>query len=335
MKQILAILILCILQYACQRREIDYEYEGNVEVSVVPEWCDDVIEAEMPKYLKACFYPVNGGKMHERYIDPEGETVKIPSGEYNIVVYTWRINANAQTVQFRNQEHFDTFEAYTAETLRSENRKHTTPILLQPDNYMHSWSSSDAPVSIKKTGIQSSDFSKRENLCVVINPRMQNQVKRYSVRIQIMNIKSIASIEAHVTGSTGQFRLAHGSVSSDHYAIKIEPYLAATKNDDAIVDLSFNTFGMHLNSTRNSENAVGPVNLVITTVNGDNLTQKSVIDLTENIIAIENGEKDEIDHKELPPVVVEPSAPPESGGGGFNPPEIGDWEDGGSSDLVF
>lgn len=333
MKYILTILMFCYFSSACQRRELDYNYNDNLDVLIVPDWSQLQTGAEVPLYLKACFYPVDGGKMLERYIDPDGETIKIPPGKYNVIVYTWRINANAQTVQFRSTERFETLEAYTAETSNSKNEQYTTQIIMQPDDYMYSWSSLSTPVSITKSGLQS--ISKDENKQVVcINTTMKNRVKRYKIRIRIENHMSIASIEAHITGSTGWYRLADGSMSPDHFSINVEPSLAETKNDNsAIVDFSFNTFGILLSNTRYSDSLTGNIRLVIKTVNGNNLTQEVTIDLTENIISIENGDKEEIDQEDHPPIVVEPSTPPEGGGGGFNPPEIGDWEDGGSIDL--
>lgn len=322
MKKFLIILLISLASLSCERRELDHDYFGSIDVLVQPDWSELPNGVEMPQYLKAYFYPTHGGKAIERYIDPEGEIVQVPPGEYNVILYTWRINSDAQSVQFRGCDCFETIEGYTAQMVRSSvNRvEPTSPIILQPDDYMYSWSSSNSSIAITKSAMQSQSTSKGDTKkVVVIDALMQNRVKHYKVCILIENNSSAATIDAYVTGATGWYRLADGALSDKHYSVNIEPAIVQTKssgNGSAVVDFSFNSFGLLLDKSEDI------VELIITTVNGDGIRQAFVLDLTADMIAIEQGKKEEVTPADHPAIVIEPSKPPE--GGGFSPPTVGD-----------
>lgn len=327
MRRIVAILSLCLLILSCQRRELDYTYNNSIDVLVMPDWSSLPTGAELPQYLKACFYPTDGGKVIERYVEPQGETVKVPIGEYNVVVYTWRINGNAQSVQFRGTDKFETIEAYTAELSSSANRATSYPIILQPDSYLYSWSSAGLPIHVTKSGMQENPVSKGDKATrvIVVTAPMVNRVIQYKVNLKIENHTSVASIEAHIKGTSGWYRLSGGDLSNTAYATNIEPYISEVVSDGAIANFSFFTFGFSPEML-----ASGDISIRIVTVNGDGKEQTYEIDMREDILAIDSGDKGEVTPDEKPPIVVEPTKPVD---GGFKPPEVGDWDDGGTTDV--
>ena len=123
-----------------------------------------------------------------------------------------RMNAQAQTVQFRNSTFLD-FEAYTDETSRSKQKTKTEddePIIIQPDDYMYSWSSIDEPFLLTKKAL--AIMTKSENITKYnITAEMVNMVSKYLFQVDIINYKEIASIEIMVTGANGWVRLGDGS----------------------------------------------------------------------------------------------------------------------------
>ena len=150
------LLFLSLVLISCERRPLTYDYNDTLIVDINIDWQNLSKDGELPKYLKAMFYPVDGGVVVERYLESLGGELRIPQNEYNILIYTWRINAGAQSVQYRNIKSFTTIEAFTGETSKSKEKSKINgeTIILQPDNYLFSWTSYDEPLDLTKKSLE-------------------------------------------------------------------------------------------------------------------------------------------------------------------------------------
>ena len=102
-------LLPCLLTMlsGCGFREVldDYPVSG---VRIVLDWADAA--ENLPKTMRVIFYPKDTeGRKVEGYLPTAGGEMKVPPGNYAVVVY----NYNTESVCIENDESYETIKAYT------------------------------------------------------------------------------------------------------------------------------------------------------------------------------------------------------------------------------
>lgn len=314
----LSLLLLC----GCQRRDLTYDYEEGVPFRVELNWSNLKTGEEQPQYVKALFFPAGGGKAVERYIKTEGQEVQVPAGAYNIIIYTWRTNAVAQTVQFRGNS-YDTFEAYTEEKdlrLPLQRSGNSIPVVPQPDA-LYAWNSTNDPVEIsytkglttKSQSVSKSKSASPHTLIAV----MQSMVREYQFEINVRNAEELNSLYAVLTEVYGSQPLGNGTKSDQRYGLLAQEVVPVGESGEITTyRCSVKAFGFH--DTDKS--------FIINITNTSGGGQQETIDITGAIDNQDNGTTSPGE-----PIVVAPKEKPieverSEVGGGFVPPTLGDWE---------
>ena len=102
-------LLPCLLtmRSGCGFREVldDYPVSG---VRIVLDWVD--VAENLPKTMRVIFYPKDTeGRKVEGYLPTAGGEMKVPPGNYAVVVY----NYNTESVCIENDDSYETIKAYT------------------------------------------------------------------------------------------------------------------------------------------------------------------------------------------------------------------------------
>lgn len=309
-------LLFCLLVPAgCERRPLTYDTEEGVPFRIELDW-NALNGAEQPLYVKALFFPVDGGRAIERYVDPAGQEVNVPPGTYNIIVYTWRTNAAAQTVQFRGDT-YDTFEAYTQEKqqrLPLQRSETSLAVVPQPDA-LYAWNSTDEPVEVSYTkGLTTRQAKSAHSLTAA----MQSMVREYQFEINVRNAEEINTLYAVLTHVYGSQPLGGGTASEQTYGLLAQEVVRVSGNEEVVTyRCRVKAFGFYPQEK----------SFIINITNQSGSGQQEVIDITQPIDDRDNGLVPPTDPivvaPQEDPIVVERS--PVGGGGGFVPPTLDDW----------
>ena len=98
---------LPVLLAGCDFRDILDEYPVS-GVKIKFNWKG--VADKLPEGMRVIFYPKSEeGRKVESYLSVEGGEVKVPPGRYDMVIY----NYNTECVLIRNDEAYETIEAYT------------------------------------------------------------------------------------------------------------------------------------------------------------------------------------------------------------------------------
>lgn len=310
---------ICIFLFSsCERRELTYGKQENTPFRMVLDWSALQDGEEKPQYIKALFFPVNGGTCIERYLSPDDGEISVPDGEYRIIVYNWRTNATVQTIQFRGDT-YSNFEAYVAPrstTLRSRNEPEL-PIIPQPDEQLYAWNTGDETVIVSNTApvLRTRTLQGNE-----LNVSMSKKVRIYTLSIHIKNTQYISNMHAAVRDAYGAVPLGDGT-DRDERRYGIETTMQQGESESGVT-----TYHCRINSFELFDDKEQKLVVNITNTN-DEVQQKETV-ITD---AIQKADKGEVAPGEpqvvIPPespIVVKPGA---SAGGGFTPPTVGDWEE--------
>lgn len=108
------LIITCFIKCNTDEKQEQTSY-GFIWYSL--KWDQVISGYEIPKKLRYCFYPVDGGAMTQIEGDAEGLKFILPPDNYRLLIF----NCDADNVKFRNMESFETAEAYIPETKASGN----------------------------------------------------------------------------------------------------------------------------------------------------------------------------------------------------------------------
>lgn len=307
-----------ILLSGCQRRELTYDYEEGVAFRLEIDWSALKAGEEQPTHVKAIFFPVDGGKVEERYVNPEGGEIKVPAGTYNIIVYTWRTNTEGQTVQFRGDS-YETFEAYTEEKhqrLPVQRSETSVVVVPQPDAF-YAWNSTSEPVEISYSkGLVQKNKTATVN---TLNAIMKSMVQEYEFEINVRKAEDIRTMYVVLTEVFGSLPLGEGLPRIDHYGLLVQDVLRVGDiGEITTYRCKAATFGFH------DTDKSFIINMTHTTGSG----QQEIIDITEPIDERGSGttpfEKPIVVASKEDPVIVDKK---EGDSGGFVPPTLGDWDE--------
>lgn len=310
------VVLLCLLLLGgCERRPLTYDDDEGVPFRLKPDWSLLADADEQPLYVKALFFPVEGGKAVERYIDPAGEEVRVPPGKYNLIVYTWRTNAAAQTVQFRGDT-YDSFEAYTRvkdQRLPVQRSQTSIPVVPQPDA-LYAWNCNAQPIEVSYTkGVQGQPA--RAN---VVTALMQSMVHEYEFEINVRNAGEINTLYAVLTHVYGSQPLGGGTPDKQQYGLLAQEVIRVAGDEEtATYRCRVVAFGFQQSDK----------SFIVNITNKTGGGQQEVIDITQAVDDRDNGvtppEEVIVVAPKEDPIVVERTEV--GGGGGFVPPTLDDW----------
>ena len=221
---LLLLFVLSVLLAGCDFREIldDYPVSG-VKIKFNWKGVD-----KLPEGMRVIFYPKSEeGRKVESYLSVEGGEVKVPPGRYDMVIY----NYNTESVLIRNDEAYETIEAYTDYYKGLETSE---KMVWSPDPLY--------VVSMNDMRIEKSE----DVLLMEFQPKLV--VKNYSFEIKVKGLKNVASIapiyvEAHkgedvIRGSFSAFSVSEsantrftGGVVMKLLLVKVDNTVQETKVD--------------------------------------------------------------------------------------------------------
>lgn len=205
---------LPVLLAGCDFRDILDEYPVS-GVKIKFNWKG--VADKLPEGMRVIFYPKSEeGRKVESYLSVEGGEVKVPPGRYDMVIY----NYNTECVLIRNDEAYETIEAYTDYCKGLETSE---KMVWSPDPLY--------VVSMNDMRIEKSE----DVLLMEFQPKLV--VKHYSFEIKVKGLKNVASIVCNVDGMDGGYCISNGSCTASIAPI----YVEAHKGED-IIRGSFSAF---------------------------------------------------------------------------------------------
>lgn len=106
------LIITCFIKCSPEDKSEQTSY-GFISYSL--KWEQAMSGYEAPRKLRYCFYPMEKGAMTQIEGDAEGLKFTLPPDKYRLLIF----NCDADNIQFRNMESFETAEAYIPETKAS------------------------------------------------------------------------------------------------------------------------------------------------------------------------------------------------------------------------
>lgn len=179
-------LLSCLLTMlsGCGFREVldDYPVSG---VRIVLDWADAV--ENLPKTMRVIFYPKDTeGRKVEGYLPTAGGEMKVPPGNYAVVVY----NYNTESVCIENDESYETIKAYTEQCIGMDVGE---DMVWSPDDFY--------VVALDDVEIVKSETA------IVMNLKPERVVSSYSFAIKVDGVENISAIVCHVSGLNGGYFL--------------------------------------------------------------------------------------------------------------------------------
>lgn len=268
---------------------------------------------KLPETMRVIFYPKDAqGRKVESYLSAEGGEVKVPPGNYAVVVY----NFNTESVQIRGDESYETIEAFTG---------HCTGLDVEEDMV---WSPDPLyVVALDDIEIGQSDAA------LQLEWRPEAIVNHYSFDIKVEGWDRISSIVCHVNGLNGNHFIGKHTCRLSEAPICVD-----TKREDGLLWGYFSSFVLLRDTKTRADN---PMLLTLKIVKRDKTVQQVKVDITEVIETAppSGGGEEEPDvevpdpeiHIEVPvpedKVVVDDLEPGTDEGGGGIGGDVDDWDD--------
>lgn len=317
-------LILCLLCGAlflcgCERRELMYEPQEGVPFRLTPDWSCLEEGEEAPQYMKALFFPVDGGAVVERFIPSDGSDIYVPEGEYQVILYNWRTNESTQTVQFRGDT-YDTFEAYVSPRNPVMTTRPDLSRLPHPDRQLYGWNTGGDTLVVAgsspvvRTRAASGD---------ALTAPMRSLVRSYLVAVDVTHAEYLEGISGVVTDVYSSIPLGGGSYGEGRYAMEAPVQRASTTDGVTRYYCRVTTFGFFDDSAKT-------LDLTVTNTSGD--TQRVSLDITDAVGRVDLGQAQGDSPQVVAPPggkpvdVPAPQETPSGPGGGFAPPALSEWE---------
>lgn len=307
-------LLSCLLTMlsGCGFREVldDYPVSG---VRIVLDWVD--VAENLPKTMRVIFYPKDTeGRKVEGYLPTAGGEMKVPPGNYAVVVY----NYNTESVCIENDESYETIKAYTEQCIGMDVGE---DMVWSPDDFY--------VVALDDVEIVKSETA------IVMNLKPERVVSSYSFAIKVDGVENISAIVCHVSGLNGGYFLGK------RMCIPAEaPVCVETDCKNGVLWGHFSHFMLPKSTDTRADN---PVVLTIRIIKVDKQVQEVRVDIED---LIETAAPDE--GEEAPPapdreVYIEVPVPDgqitvevdkdENGNGGIDG-DIGNWDDETNVDII-
>ena len=301
----LAVLIICILPSACQRRPLttaDYTVIVNLDIE------KDIVNYQYekdPSLMRCIFYDSRTGAfVTQAFLPPTGGQVSlIPAREYDVLVY----NFDTESTWLENENWWNKIYASTSlipDSFRTKLRSRASKtddeqIVYDPD---HLYVGRLNDVFIPSRSVDAP--------AVVLDITCRTVVESWIIEVKtITGAKNIGSMAGVVTSLSGSNKIAYDERSAEYVSVYFDNQVI---DADGVLTAKFNTFGW---TDRITEPQV--LSLVFTDIAGKGHVfnidvSNQFIDNKEQIIRINT----EIDIPE----------PMTSGDGGFVP-KVDEWDE--------
>lgn len=290
---------------SCERKDLYYPPQSKLRL--ITHW-ENIIQ-EKPYYNEAIFYPSDGGKEHRYYLESDTMLLSIPIGEYHVILYNWRTNASAQTVQFRDHHSYIKMSSFTGVLRNKSGYFDKYDLYLAPD-MLYSWTTEEHETSKVVT------YASKNESVSTLHTYPKRVVHDYNFHVEVIGLEYVRAVSAVSLGFAPQLTMYNkqGAVNDAGHKLNIKvtetgfqcsfsAYNHYKPNDQRlhfVIKLPDDTYREYFRDLNNE------------------LDEKGTIEYVEKIIIEYDG----------------PVDPPPTGGGGFEPPEIGDWE-GIEEDITF
>lgn len=299
-RYIIYLLLLLPLLAGCDFRDVldDYPVSG---VQIKLDWTG--LETKLPEGMRVIFYPkdAEGRKVDTYLTSIEGGEVKVPPGRYDLLIY----NYNTESVLIRDDEAFETIEAYTGfcKGLSTEETMVWAPDPL----YV---------VRLKDMRVEKSDKVQ----LMEFQPELA--IRHYMFEIKVKGLEYVSDVICNVSGMGGSYHMSTGTCSASVAPIYIE-----TCKKNGTIRGTFSAFyEQMLPSTR----AIDEVTMKLLLIKLDNSVQEEKVDITKSVTTPpDDDEEDPLTTIEVPvdkEIEVDKVEPEPGGGGGFDG-DVNDWGD--------
>lgn len=311
----------------CSFREMldDYPVSG---VRIALDW--EGVTKDLPQTMRVIFYPKDAdGRKVDSYISSAGGEVKVPPGNYAIVIYN--IYEVETSVQIEGEDNYETIRAFTGPYTGLDADE---DLVWAPDPLY--------VVALDDVEVENSD----EVLLMELKP--EAVVKKFSFEIKIEGWDRVSKIICHVSGLNGGYMLGKRICELSKAPVYVETALK-----EGVLWGYFSAFALWEAALTRAEL---PKLLTLKIVKRDNTVQEVEVDVTEMVEAPIFGGGEEPDdpdnpddpddpdnpddptpepdteiHFELPviegEIVVDELEPGFDEGGGGIGGDVGDWDD--------
>ncbi|MGL4781463.1 MAG: DUF5119 domain-containing protein [Bacteroidales bacterium] len=300
---IISVLGLSLGLFSCERKELYYPPRSKVRL--ITHWETEL--KEKPHYNEVIFYSTEGDGLYRYYIEKDTMLLSVPIGEYHVILYNWRTNASAQTVQFKNHHQYTEMKSFTGLLFNKSGYFDNYDLYLAPD-MLFSWTTEEHINSKVVTYA-----SKNDELTLHTYPR--RVVHDYNFHVEVIGLEYVRAVSAVSVGFAQKLTMYNKSGIEKEVGHKL---------NIKVTDVGFQcNFSAYNHFQPNDQK----LHFVIKLPDGS--FREYFRDINQEL-----DEKGTIEHVEKIVIEFDGTIDPPSGGGGFEPPEIGDWE-GIEEDIVF
>lgn len=326
------IFFVIITAIGCQRQALDYNYSPNCNVKVTIDWSKSGLTTHG---ATAIFYPQDGGKAIIAIMsEPKGETIKLPKGIYNVIVFNQTMDEFSY-LGFRGTESYTTFEVFIKPAVnKGTNKAANETIIAHPDKFAVA---KQENFEVTQEMITSSRSNPRE-FEVKFTP--MGIVSTMKISLFVKNAHMIKAAKGTITGMADSYSISKGCTNT---TTAIHSFSLTTITLDSSGELNgfisgeITTLGLPGQISKAGELFINTLNVSFLLV--DNKTVIEKIFRIENKISndeetagikVEIGtgpppgeeEKEEDKPIEIPEVKPEPG----TGEGGGMDADVGDWD---------
>lgn len=333
---IIVMTMAVLLGGACQRRPFA---ENNSQVLLVLNINTDIVnhvQAELPENMRVDLYnPETAELVYTDYVGPTGGIIHPLPGVYDLIVYS----IGSESTQIRNEENYDTIEAYTNEVssyLKSQLAQFLTkrskaameraaklmgsensggvqtkdpvqyteePVVNQPDHIFVGWYHNlDIPVTFEDEPVKE----------ITVEIEAHTLVETWMVEIRnVEGTEYISETAALVSGQRGSVHIGPNVASERIVSVFFDMKVEAREDGGKCLKGKFNTFGRH-------PDREDDVNIDLNVKDRSGGDQVFHFDVT-----------DKFENNELRYILIEDTMKVEEakgGGGGFKP-VVDEWDD--------
>lgn len=237
------IIVLFLFTASCDRREITYYMESEIEVHA--DWSQSELdESEAGHGATAVFYPQSGGEPKVVLMgNREYTRVRLPAGRYDVVIFN-RSFDNFAAIGFRGTEHHHTLEAFASRTETRAEEITDSPEALAAD-FIGDFEVTEEMLGnyseVKKNRITGTD-----EYTLRFTP--SKLVEEMKVTVHIKGLNNVRSAVATIDGIAASVFLATGETSMQTVTQRFElgnPQYYPGSPFDGIMTATFNSFAFN------------------------------------------------------------------------------------------
>ena len=259
------LLVLCLPAGSC-RKDIYYDDNTYESVNVHVSWPDTITP---PEGMRAIFYPADGSDARVFNISPNGGSVRVPSGDYDVFLF----NNDTEYIRLQNTGSLSTIEAYTSLLLKAGKTKGFPEqnIVNMPDLFY----------ACLLENVRISSETSSSGATIEAEPEVR--VFNIEVLVKIIGIENVSAAIGYLSGVAGSYFPGKDSIPETSSAIAFD----FGKKDSEHISAAVRTFGV--SGTQPQENIF---RLYLTLINGENMTcdfnitDQMKVDLKANVVVI-------------------------------------------------